>query len=119
MSQLCCDAVFSPSSPVENLCRSPQVQFIDREFTFPCLVKASSDSASCAELFDVHVLAQVLTCFDLLQSPSGRPWTSHANPMALVLLDEDVTDVCELGGAMNNSPSDARSLAPRITATCE
>ena len=69
MSQLCCDAVFPPSSPVENLCRSPQVQFIDREFTFPCLVKVSSDSASCAELFDVHVLAQVLTRFDLFAKP--------------------------------------------------
>ena len=60
-----------------------------------------------------------LTCFDLLHSPNGRPWTSHASPMSLVHLDEDVKDVCGLGGATNNSPSDARSLAPRNTVTCE
>ena len=73
------------------------------------------------EIYRAHqgVFAQVLTRFDLLQSSSGRPWTSHANPMSLAQLDDDVKDVCELGGATNNSPSDARSLAPRITATCE
>ena len=63
--------------------------------------------------------SKVLTRFDPLQSPSGRPWTSHANPMSLVLLNEDVKDVCELGGATNKPPSDARSLAPRTSATCQ
>ena len=37
--------------------------------------------------------SKVLTRFDPLQSRSGRPWTSHANAMSLVLLDEDVKDV--------------------------
>ena len=63
-------------------------------------------------------LLKVLTRFDSLQSTSGRPWTSHANPMSMVLLDEDVKDVCELGFATNNSPSDVRSRAPCTTATC-
>ena len=51
-------------------------------------------------------------------NPSGRPWTLHANPMSMVLLDEDVKVVCDLGFATNSSPSDAPSRAPSTIATC-
>ena len=67
----------------------------------------------------VKAAVDKLTCFDLLHSPNGRPWTSNVNPMTLVQLDGDVKDVYGLGGATNTSPSDARSLALRITVTCE
>ena len=46
---------------------------------------------------------------------SLRSW---ANPMSLAQLDGDVTDVCELGGVTNNSPSDVRSRAPSTIAAC-
>ena len=60
----------------------------------------SVDKSLCVQ----GAFAQVLTRFDLLQSPSGRPWTSHANPFS---------------STTNNSPSEARLLAPRITAPSE
>ena len=55
------------------------------------------------------------------QCPSGRPCTSHSKSMWLVLLNEDVKDVCELGGANNQFTISCAvayaSLTLRVTAT--